>query len=395
VRSAPRVLHVTPYFAPAFCYGGPPRSIHGLCRGLSIAGVDVFVYTTTANGGADLSPSPSAGEDYDGVRVRRFALSFPRQMFSAAGLRTAIANDVSAFDLVHIHGLWTVPALLAAREARRLRIPYVISPRGMLNPGSWAHRSVRKRLAYWIAERRNLSGASLFHATSTAEAKAIEEFRLGVPIAVIPNGVQAPACLPTLGFRRRFAISPDAPILAFIGRIHKIKRLDLVAAAFEQVRTVFPESRLVIAGPDEGGYRSRIEDLFVRSSGWVQWTGEIAESEKWALLADANALVACSDGESFGIAVAEAMAAGVPVVVTDTCGWQDVESAGAGFSVAQRAEAIARGVLRIFADPGAARQMGERGRMLARSRYGWDAIGRATKDAYDGILGCRLKAVSA
>lgn len=380
-----RILHVTPYFAPAFGYGGPPRSILGLCRALQAAGVEVEVFTTTADGGRELPPSPAEGERYDGVLVRYFPLAAPRRMFQAQGLGAALATAAARADLIHIHGLWNLPAWTAARVARRGGIPYVISPRGMLDAGSLAHHAARKWIAYWAMERRNLAGAAFLHATSPAEAEALGYRGAGAPVVMLPNGVDLPeGGMPARGaFRRRLGVEGGAPVVAFLGRIHPIKRLDLLAAAFERVRAEHPAARLVIAGPDYGGYLWMIEPHFARVGTAVHWTGQLSEPEKWSLLTDADALVMCSDSESFGISVVEAMAARLPVVVTRTCPWQEVETAGAGFWVPQRADAIADGLLGILDHPARARQMGERGGELVRSRFGWDALARTMAERYE------------
>jgi glycosyltransferase involved in cell wall biosynthesis len=379
-----RVLHVTPYFAPAFGYGGPPNSILGLCRALQAEGVDVEVFTTTADGTRELRPSPPEGDRYAGVLVRYFPLATPRRMFQAQGLGAALAAAAARADLIHIHGLWTLPAWTAARIARRLDIPYVISPRGMLDAGSLAHHAARKRIAYWTVERRNLAGAAFLHATSAVEAKALEARGAGAPVITLPNGVEAPAAGPPArgAFRGRLGIPPGAPLVMYLGRIHPIKRLDLLAAVFERLREARPDAQLVIAGADEAGYRRALEPHFARSGPSVHWTGALGEAEKWALLADADALVLCSDSESFGMSIVEAMAAGLPVVITQTCPWEEVETARAGFWVPQDAEAIADGLQEILAQPAKAREMGERGRWLVRSRYAWDTVAAVMTERY-------------
>jgi glycosyltransferase involved in cell wall biosynthesis len=378
------VLHVTPYFAPAFCYGGPPRSVLGLCRGLQRAGVEIEVFTTAANGASDLPASPPEGERYEGVPVRYFPRAFPRRLFAAAGLSAALASRLTGYDLMHAHGLWNAPAWIAARHARHAAVPYVLSPRGMLDAGSMARHPRRKQLVYWVRERRNLAGAAFLHATSPAEAEALEQHNLGVPIVMLPNGVEARnGDARTRGvFRRRQGLEADVPLIAFLGRIHPTKRLDLLAAAFDRVRAGYPGACLVIAGPDEGGHRRRVEPCFREAGETVHWVGEMQETEKWTLLADADALVMCSESESFGISVAEALAAGVPVVVTRTCPWPEVQTAGCGFWVPQNAEAIASALLQLLRDPTAARSMGERGRALARGKYSWESIASAMADSY-------------
>jgi glycosyltransferase involved in cell wall biosynthesis len=382
-----RVVHVTPYFAPAFCYGGPPRSVLGLCRGLQRVGVYVEVLTTTANGDADLPASPPEGEHYEGVPVRYLPRAFPRGVFGAAGLGAALASAVARHDLVHVHGLWNAPGWLASRRARRAGVPYVVSPRGMLDAGSMRLHPRRKQIGYWALERNNLARAACLHATSEAEAEALARRHLPVPILTLPNGVDAWTGDPRArgAFRRRLGVAAEAPLIVFLGRIHPTKRLDLLAGAFDRVRAARPGARLVIAGPDEDGHRRQIEPRFGRAAETVHWTGELDEAERWALLADADALVLCSESESFGMSVVEALAAGVPVVVTQTCPWQDVETARCGFWVPQSAEAIASALLRLMADPAAARAMGERGRVLARTRYSWDSIARAMADRYEAV----------
>ncbi len=382
-----RVLHVSAYFAPAFSYGGPPRSLLGLCRGLRGAGVEVEVFTTTANGATDLPASPPEGDRFEGVPVRYFPLSVPRRLFRARGLPAALESSVDRYDLVHSHGLWNLPAWTAARCARRRRVPYVLSPHGMLDTGSMAHRAYRKRLAYSLLDAKNVAGAALLHATSRAEAQSLARRAPAVPIVVLPNGVDArPVEAPARGaFRRSLGLPETAPLIVFLGRVHPIKRLDLLAAAFDRIRVVHPGAHLVIAGPDEGGHRRRVEPRFAQAGASVHWTGELSEPAKWTLLADAGVLVMCSQSESFGRSVAEALAAGVPVVVTRTCPWDEVETAGCGFWVPQSSEAIARAVLDLLADPTRARIMGDRGRALARAKYSWDSIARDMARRYEAV----------
>jgi len=297
-----------------------------------------------------------------------------------------IALTIGNFDGVHLGHRAMIARLTGV--ARRHGLPYVLSPRGMLASGAMRHHAARKRLAYQLIERRHLSSAALLHATSPAEALSIERRVAGVPVAILPNGVDAPPAACARGaFRRAHGLPDEAPLIAFLGRVHPIKRLDLLAAAFDRIRAARPGARLVIAGPDGESHRRRLEPLFRAAGDLVRWTGEVGDREKWTLLADAQALVLCSDSESFGMSVVEALAAGVPVVVTRTCPWAEVETAGCGFWVPQDADAIARGVLDLLADPISARIMGERGRGLVRARYTWDAVARAMIERYEAVAG--------
>jgi glycosyltransferase involved in cell wall biosynthesis len=187
--------------------------------------------------------------------------------------------------------------------------------------------------------------------------------------------------------QRRFDLPRDMDIVTFIGRLHPIKRLDLLAAAFARLRGSGRAACLVIAGPDEGGHRRRIEPLFRDVAADVRWTGAVDGDDKWALLQASRALVQCSDSESFGLSVAEALSAGVPVVVTERGAWSHLASVGAGYVVAHDAQAIADALDRLLADPQAARAMGERGRVWAARTFAWDAIGQAMLREYESIAG--------
>jgi glycosyltransferase involved in cell wall biosynthesis len=384
-----RVVHVTPYFAPAFRYGGPPRSVLGLCKGLQRAGVQVEVLTTAANGPADLTASPPEGSEYDGVAVRYLPVAFPRRFFGAR-IGAALAAALSRSDLCHIHGLWNVPEWSASRLARAHSVPYVLSPRGMLQPAARRRGRWRKQVAFQLLERANLRGADLLHATSDVEGEALRSLGLQVPVVVVPNGVDVVAAAAAApGFRARLGIPRDAFVIVFLGRVHPIKRLDLLAQAFASVREPHPAAHLVIAGPDESGYLATVMRQLTAHAGFVHAVDTLGEDDKWALLGDANALVQCSDSESFGLAVVEGMAAGLPVVVTRTCPWPEIEARECGVWVEQSADAIAAAIRRLAADPTRAAAMGARGAAFARERYGWEAIGHRMAECYATIVGER------
>jgi glycosyltransferase involved in cell wall biosynthesis len=380
-----RVLHVTPYFAPAFRYGGPAQSILGLCRGLGDAGVDVSVLTTTADGDTEIPSDVVRRGEYDSVPVRYLRSCFPRRYFNALGLSTAIRSALETVDVVHAHGLWSFPVWIATRECQRAGIPFVLSPRGMLDIGSLAHHRWRKKIAYRAWERKYLRNAALLHATSESEAESIARLGLGPRIVCVPNGVAAPATPPPSRFRERLGMSADVGLVVFLGRLHPIKRLDLLLAALEIVRSIQPGVRAVLAGPEDGLDASAL----VRQSGGpqaVEWVGEVAADDKWSLLSEADVLVSCSDSESFGMSVVEAMAMGTPVVTTKTCPWQDLENERAGLWVSQNAQDIADAIISVLRSPGDAREMGERGRALVRKRYQWVAVGQEMAAQYACVV---------
>lgn len=289
-------------------------------------------------------------------------------------------------DVVHIHGLWNATVWSAAAEARRARRPYLLSPRGMLTTAALAHDAWRKRLSYVAFDNRVLGGAAIFHATSQSEFEELSH-RFGADRACyVPNGVDTPsnpgdAC----EVRQRFGLGA-APVVLFLGRVHPIKRLDLLATAFLRVRKQHPEARLVIAGPDEGGHRASLATAFAALGDSVVWTGEVTAREKWNLLHACSMLVLCSNSESFGMSAAEAMAASRPVVVTRTCPWPEVEREQAGLWVEQSPSSIADGIAHLLGEPAIALEMGQRGRALIEQRYSWTTAVRQLTDVYERVV---------
>ncbi len=382
-----RVLHVIAYYAPAYVYGGPPRSVHGLVLALRRQGVDVDVFTTDANG-SDRLPSQVTGNDnFEGVPVRYFRRDWPSQPIGSRPLARALRRAVPACDIVHIHGLWNRVVWAAAREARRAGVPYVVSPRGMLERAALAHHAWLKRVGWALVERQTVRHAALLHATSERELETLRQIAPASRVELVPNGIDVGSkeVVPDEA-RRDLGLSASGPIVLFLGRLHPIKRLDLLIDAFALAKARRPDAQLVIAGPDETSLRPLLESRAREATGATTWLGEVDRSRARALLAVASVLVMCSDSESFGMSVIEAMDAGVPVVVTRTCPWSDVERHGAGFWVEQRADAIADALLRIFERPDLAHEMGARGRALVATSYGWNVVAQSLAARYAELV---------
>lgn len=382
-----RIVHASAYFAPAYAFGGPPRSLLALCRAQTAAGLDVEMFTTTANPGHPLAPAPG-GCEFEGVRARYFPLSAPAMLLGARTMAPALAAALERADVVHVHGLFNRTAWMAARLSRRAGVPLVVSPRGMLEPAALTHHRWRKRLAWIAADAGVMRTARVWHASSPLEAATLRARNPNAPVVEIPNCVDAvrAGAGDVEGAKRLAGVPADAPYVLFLGRIHPIKRLDLVARAFADVAGRHPRAHLVLAGPDEGGYQRVVGPFFEPLGKRIHWCGEVDARQKWGLLAGATALVACSDSESFGMSIAESLAAGVPVVATHTCPWPELEAARCGHWVPQTAEAIADGLHGLLHDPDEGRALGERGRALIASRYSPAVVGDRWRQVYREIV---------
>ena len=375
-----RVLHVTPYFAPAFVYGGPPRSVLGLCQALVRAGADVQALSTDADGDREIAPAIVARGEYDGVAVRYLPRAWPRTYFGARGVTAAVDRLAGTLDVVHLHGCWNVFNWLAARACRRRGLPYVVSPRGMLNAWSFEHSGLKKRIAYWLAERPALRGASILHATSEDEGREIEALGLPAPVAVVPNGID---CVDTPSdpqavsqFRQRYGFSDRDVVVLSLGRLHHKKRVDLLADAVGAARLGSPSVKLLVAGSGERQYEDELRARFHAqiADRAIVFAGRLEGDDRRLALAAADVFALTSESENFGLAVAEAMAAGLPVVVSRHCPWPQIEQWDAGFWLANDVAAIAGALVSLANDPALRRRLGDNGRRGVRRYLDWDRI---------------------
>ena len=389
-----RVIHVTAYYAPAHVYGGPVRSIHALCKAQQAHGIDVEVFTTNAAGCERLPAAPD-GHEYDSVRVRYFPLSQPSFLLGSSALAPALQRAVERCDVVHLHGLFNRTVWDAAGVLYATGTPYVLSPRGMLEPPALAHHRWRKRASWHLKDRAVVRRAAVLHATSSLEAATLRREQGGTPVVQVANTVSCsrPDAAGVARWRASLRLAPEVPIVLSLGRLHRIKRLDLVAAAFREVHRHVPAAQLIIAGPDEQQLRPALERQLGEANDVVRWLGPIGDTDKASLLAAATVLVQCSDSESFGMSVAEALAVGTPVVVTRTCPWQEVEEYRCGFWVEQRSGAIAQAIIAILRDPEGARAMGVAGQQLVQERMSPARVGEHWRAIYGDVA--RLKPVAA
>jgi glycosyltransferase involved in cell wall biosynthesis len=388
-----RLLHVVPTYLEAWRHGGPARSVHGLCKALAARGHQVTVFTTDVHGATTLEVPRSQPVQVEGVTVWYFPVAFPRRLYRSPALGAALAQQLEegeSFDLVHLHSVFLWPTAAAARSAERAGVPYLVAPRGML-VGDLLLRRGRLRKRLWIrwVERRTLERAAGLHATSDLEAE--EAGRLGLPLPavhVVANGVD----VERWDAARETEVAPpvrDAlarrPLLLFLGRLSWKKGLDRLVAALAQV----PGATLAVAGNDEEGCRARLERQAAAAGvdRRIVYLGPVHGGDKAALLHGADLLVLPSYSENFGNVVLEAMAAGLPVVVTPQVGLAEVvKEHGAGVVAPGHPPLLAAELRRLLADREGRQEMGKRGKEAATQRFGWESVAARMEQVYAEIL---------
>ncbi len=396
-----RILQIVPSIS--LIYGGPSQMVLGLAPALARQGVEVTVLTTDSNGDIDQKPLDvplNCPVEQDGYQIIYFRCApFRRYKFSLDLLKW-LNRHAQEFDLAHIHALFSPISSAAAAVCRRQKLPYILRPLGTLDPADLRKKRQLKQLYAAILERPNLAGAAAIHFTSAQEAKISERFGVSTRDLVIPLGVIPPKGVGGVGgvgrklVISRLGIRSDVPLVLFMSRIDPKKGLNLLIPALEKLLGLGLNFHFVLAGTNpqdpnyEGKIKSQIQNSPLRSHTTI--TGFVTGELKSTLLQAADLFVLPSYYENFGIAVAEAMAAGIPVIISDQvhiC--QEVSESESGW-VSQLDIAEITDLLCIaLQNPLERQRRGLRAQEYALKHYSWDAIANQTIHAYNQILSGR------
>ncbi len=353
-----RILHTIPSLHPST--GGPARSVPCLANALGKQNLEVHVWSPEI---------PANFPETSGFVLHRGSLD-------------AAMENMGKPDVIHDHGVWLPINHRIAKVARERGIPRIVSPRGMLEPWALNHKKWKKKLAWWLYQRADLNTAAALHATANSEAKQFERLGLRQPIYVIPNGVD----ISSPSSSNQLSTSSLKTAL-FLSRIHPKKGLPMLVEAWAQVR---PQGwRMRIVGPDEAGHRSEIEDLVAKASLTETWTfeGAFDDEAKWECFRDADLFILPTYSENFGIAVAEALASGVPVITTTGTPWQGLTDTKSGWWVEPTAIALADALQDACTrESSDLREMGSRGREWMLREFTWKSVASRMTRAYNELL---------
>lgn len=369
------MLHVIPGVAPR--YGGPSQAVLEMVRALRARGVEAEIATTDADGPEGrLAVATGRRVEFEGCPCWFFRREWGEALKYARGLSFWLRERVRDYDVVHIHAVFSHTSVEAGRAGRRAGVPYVVRPLGTLEPWSLRQRAWRKRVFWWLGARALVHHAAAVHYTSHAERRGAEQ-ALGIGRGVvIPHGVApAPAA----------EASQDPPYALVLGRLHRKKRVEMVLDAFARLHQ---EGRLRawqlwIAGAGGPSYETELRARATAFRERVRFLGWVEGAHKARVLAGASLLVSASRHENFGIAVAEAMAAGVPVLVTPEVDLsEEVARVGAGWVVEGDSGSLARTLEEILTRPDELRARGAAGRALVSQRYEWSRVGDELRGLY-------------
>lgn len=353
--------------------GGLSYSVVRLCESLLKAGHDITLSVLNE------PPRPSYPHF-----VKAFPVGVgPRRLGRSPAMARWLAQQARSHpvDILHSHSMWMMPNVYPGIIAGRSRTPLVVSPRGTLSPWAMASGSFVKRFFWPLVQRPAIAVAACFHATAESEYEDIRRLGFRQPVAIIPNGIDIPEPMP----KQKHPMKT----LLYLGRLHPIKGLDLLLPAWQAVQDRFSDWRLVIAGPnDSDGYLEKIQALAAQLKlERVKFIGEVKGAQKWETYRQADLFVLPTYSENFGNVVAEALASGVPAIVSKGAPWAGLVEKRAGWWIEIGVAPLVDCLTQALAlSPDQLNEMGKRGRRWMQEEFSWDSLGLKMAHTYEWIV---------
>ncbi len=353
---------------------GVSHSVPNLCESLARKGVDVEMHV--------LAPVPEQKRSYE---VRSYPFwPYPARLGISPSMAQGLNRAARRCVLMHVHSLWMMPSYYPPHSVDGTDCRLITSPRGTLSAWALRHSRWVKRAFWAMGQKELLKRSVCFHATAENEYHEIRQAGFRAPVAVIPNGVHVP---------ERLLEPREKPLhrLLFISRIHPIKGIDLLLRIWRKLERDYPDWELWVVGPDSqiAGYTRQMQ-LLAKELGLrrVSFPGPAYGETKERMYFDADLFVLPTHSENFGIVVAEALAHGVPAVVSRQAPWQGLQEHGCGWwpvlEEASLEDSLREGMsLSAFRR----REMGLKGREWIRRDYSWEKIGAMMLRTYEWLLG--------
>ncbi|NET39106.1 MAG: glycosyltransferase [Cyanothece sp. SIO1E1] len=285
-------------------------------------------------------------------------------------------------DIFHGHGFYVYPNWLLGKQARENSKMLIYHPHGFLEPWILARSRIPKRVAHFLFENQNFKYAQLWRALTTKEADQIRACGIETPIVVAANGIHlkeydrvvSESLTPKKQKRR----------ILFLARIHPKKGLKILLEIWPEIQSNYVDWELIVAGPDEGGHRTELEQLSesLEISSTVKFIGTVSGDEKLAWLQSSDLFILPSYSEGFSVAVLEAMTCRKPVLITTGCNFPEVATENAGWICEADHSSLKATLDSALTMPETELQnMGQSGRALVENKYTWTKIAETIIDA--------------
>lgn len=380
-----KILQVTPFFSPL--HGGSAEAPFQLSRELVRRGHEVTIFTSDYKLGREYIDA------LPGVKIVIFKSRLNAvKFFITPGLAKSLKANITGFDVVHLHNFFTYQNIVAHRYAVKHLVPYILQAHG--SSATYFQRGLLKNIFQSLWGNRIVKDATRLLAVAPLEAAQYRS--LGTDqnkIEIIPHGIDLAefSDLPPKGeFRKKYGLTERQKVVLYLGRIDRVKGLDLLAHAFAALCKESPDARLAIVGPDDG-YLAELKRLITKLDleKKTLFTGPLYGKDKLKAYVDADVYILPSSYEIFGITALEALACGTPLVMTDRCGLAETVAGKAGLVVPYDTGQLREAILNLLNDANLRRSLAENGRALLRDQLNWTKIAERIERVYQEVIGQR------
>ena len=380
-----RILHVIPGLKNA---SGPTHSVYYLSKHMAEAGHEVAVAYVSGRG---TDPEFPFSEK---VKLMGFPCKFSKKWAYSPALQNHLNRNIEEYDIVHVHGIWLFPNFAVWRAAKNKKVPYIIRTAGYLEPWCLESKGLKKNLYLSLIERRVINDAVSIQATAEQEKRNLQKLAFEAPIFTISNGIELSdfRCSKSKSeLKDAYKLPKDKFILLFLSRIHPKKNLEFLGRVVKKLVDQGQELFLVVAGPKDHAYAKQIQEYYqeIGLSDHSRFVGEVSREDKVELYHAADAFALTTYSENFGFVVLEALASGLPVLVSDQTPWSELNSRKAGYWLPLDEKKFEDGIGELISNEQLLIEMGENALTLARE-YAWKTISQRLIEQYKKLSGQKV-----
>ena len=350
--------------------GGPSRSVPMLVKGLAELGVDITLMTIR-----------SENMNIHALEGTTAKLKVLSPSFSRKEIVKYLADE--RFELIQIQSVWEMPYHKVILEARKQNIPYIVTPRGMLEPWSLSQKKWKKKLAWWLYQRNDVQKSACVFTTAKMEAEHVSNLGITTCKAVIPNGIETDA------YPCKTSVEGVKKQVLFLSRVHVKKGIELLFEAWKRLHSDYVDWQLLVIGNGEAEYihslENRVESLGLKDS--IKILPPVFGEAKIKVYQESALFCLPSFSENFGMVIAEAMSCGTPVITTTNCPWEILNETDTGWCVDLSVENLEHALREAMGmDANALYDMGQRASKLIYDNFDYRSVTRKTLRLYEWLL---------
>lgn len=350
--------------------GGPSRSVPMLVKGLAELGVDITLMTIR-----------SENMNIHALEGTTAKLKVLSPSFSRKEIAKYLADE--RFELIQIQSVWEMPYHKVILEARKQNIPYIVTPRGMLEPWSLSQKKWKKKLAWWLYQRNDVQKSACVFTTAKMEAEHVSNLGITTCKAVIPNGIETDA------YPCKTSVEGVKKQVLFLSRVHVKKGIELLFEAWKRLHSDYVDWQLLVIGNGEAEYihslENRVESLGLKDS--IKILPPVFGEAKIKVYQESALFCLPSFSENFGMVIAEAMSCGTPVITTTNCPWEILNETDTGWCVDLSVENLEHTLREAMGmDANALYDMGQRASKLIYDNFDYRSVTRKTLRLYEWLL---------